>query len=947
MQKEQTKELLKLSISEYKGMIESKGKKLYRLVVGIFAGLLLTLMLIAIFSDLGRAWIDVGFIAILMVGFLVMSYLYFEWARKDIRLLKKEYEECHKRNSTIMRSIMTTMHTHVVVLDRECKHVLYSNLGYNNIGYITEGEDGEKILDMVHVYESVVNKEVVDEILDYLYNQKPCNVERKIEFSSGKKGHYRIKVEQIIENEILLGTLLIVKNITEEVEKKEMLIAATDKQKKAFMALSHEFRTPINAISGSIDMLSLSENLNAKEKSHIRNIKQAYKSLLGVVAKATDYTNLQEGELIINKAEFTIHDLLDNVRTLTHIRAFEKGIGYCIDIAPDVPACLVGDLEKISRVLQCYLYNAIEHTDSGCVTMQISRVKEDGKDYVCYGVCDTGKGIKEEFVERIFDEFIGFEICREEYSEGLGVSLYVSKKMIELMGGKVECESCYGEGSMFTFKLELETPEDKPIVAIRNSEKKSILLCTDIPWKKDYIRKVCQSLQISSLKTYDEVDLVKDRFTHVIIDSHHKEASILLEEEFPFAKKVLVLESSQDKVDGISKADFIIYEPFTIMMFAEMLGGGKECKEETEGVDNVDELVFQLKDVKALVVDDNAVNLMVASNVLMQYGIEVEEADSGSMAVKKYYENDDYDIIFMDYLMPDMNGVEAIRNIRNLKRNKDTILIALSANVTEDIVAEFASVGAHHVMAKPLELKELSEVLKRYLPGDKFVKDEQQEEKQGQPGLNTAIDKEDVKSILYQVKGLNVEKGLANVMGVTETYVKVLNVCCANITEQVEYIKAAYKLVALSGLKINFHSLKGILANIGAVELSEFSKNMEIASRDQDEAYIKENVVSYIEKIENFRDNLEWAIEEYKKITEGDTLEVHKSMKKKEYAGKLEQLSICIKRFEFNEINVLIEELILVSKDEKKDELKKAYNYIQQFQYDEALEIVEGLKNNN
>lgn len=866
------------------------------------------------------------------------------WTKKDVEALQKKYQECHDQNAFIMRSIMSTMNSYVVVLDRECKQVLYSNLGYNNVGYVSEGSNGEKILDMEQVYHSILNQEVVDEVVECLYNQYPCSVERKLEFSNGKEGYYRIKVDQIREDDSLIGTLLVVKNITEEFESKQNLMAATEKQKKAFMALSHEFRTPINAISGSIDMLSLSENLNAKEKAHIRNIKQAYKSLLSVVSKATDYTNLQENELVIEKAEFTLHELLDNIRTLTHIRAFEKGIGYCIDIAPDVPVRLVGDLEKISRVLQSFLYNAIEHTEEGCVTMSIRRTKEDGKDYICYGVSDTGTGIKEEFVKRIFDEFIGFEICREEYSEGLGVSLYVSRKIIELMGGKAECCSTYGEGSTFGFKLALETPEDKPVVTVKNPEKKSILLCTEIPWKKEYIKRVCETLGIGALKTYDEADLVKDRFTHVIIDSHHKAASMLLEEEFPFAKKVLVLESSQDKLEGISRADFVIYEPFTIMMFAEMLAGGKESKEETEGADSVGELVFQVKDVKALVVDDNAVNLMVASNVLMQYGIEVEEAESGSMAVKKYYENDNYDIIFMDYLMPDMNGVETIRNMHNLKCKKETILIALSANVTDDIVEAFESVGAHHVMAKPLELKELSEVLRRFLPEEKFVKDEMSEEKIGQPALNEATDKEDVKSILHKVKGLNVEKGLVNVMGVTETYVKVLHVCCSNITEQVEYIKAAYKLVALSGLKIYFHSLKGILANIGAVELSEFSKNMEIASRDQDEAYIKENVASYIEQIEEFRDNLQWAIDEYKKITEGDTLETHKTMKKKEYDSKLEKLIVCIKRFEFNEINVLIEELILASKDEKKNELKKAYNYIQQFQYDEALEIVEDLK---
>ena len=894
MQKKQEKVPLKLSISEYKGSLtESKGKK---------------------------------------------------WTKKDIELLQKEYEKKHEQTMTLMRSIMSVMQSYVIVLDRECKKVLYSNLGYNNVGYITEGKNGEKILDTEHLYESVLNKDVIHEVLECLYNQIPCSIERKLEFSTGRTGNYRIKVEQIMEEGSLAGTLLVIKNITEETEKKENLIAATYKQKKAFMALSHEFRTPINAIAGSIDMLSLSEGLNTKEKSHIRNIKQAYKSLLSIVAKATDYTNLQEGDLVIEKREFTIPDLLDNICVLTYVRAFEKEIGYCVDIAPDVPARLIGDLEKISRVLQSFLYNAIEHTSDGCVTLRIYRKQEEGKEYICYSVKDTGKGIKEEFVKRIFDEFIGFEICQEEYAEGLGISLYVSKKIIELMGGKAECKSCYGEGSTFEFQLELETPEDKPIVTVKHAKKKSILLCTDVPWKKDYIKRVCDALQIGTLRMYDEVDLSKEQFTHVIIDSRYKEARMLLEEDFAFAKKVLVLVSSQDKLNGTGKADFIIYEPFTIMMFAEMLAGEAEQKEETEGADSVGELVFQLKDVKALVVDDNAVNLMVASNVLMQYGIKVEEADSGTMAVKKYYENDEFDIIFMDYLMPDMNGVETIRNIRNLKRNKETIFIALSANVTDEIVEAFESAGAHHVMAKPLELKELSEVLRKYLPEAKFVKESATEEQTGQLDSNNAADKEGVKSILYKVKGLNVEKGLANVMGVMETYIKVLNVCCTNITEQAEYIKAAYKLVSLGGLKIYFHSLKGILANIGAMELSEFSKNMEIASRDQNEAYIKENVVSYIEKIESFRDNLQWAINEYKKITESDMFETHKSMNKQEYDSRLEQLLTCIRRFEFNEISVLMEELILVSKDETREEFKKAYNYIQEFQYEEALEMVEEIR---
>lgn len=611
-----------------------------------------------------------------------------------------------------------------------------------------------------------------------------------------------------------------------------------------------------------------------------------------------------------------------------------------------MPGRLIGDLDKLSRVLQSFLYNAIEHTRDGCVTMRICRVKENGKDYIYYGVSDTGEGIKPQFVNRIFDEYVGFEMDQDNYSEGLGISMFVSREIVGLMGGTIECESCYGEGSTFSFKIQLETPEDKPLATVANPENKAVLLCSSVPWKKEYMKRMCEAFHIPVLKHYGEEDIEKDEFTHIIIGSHYEKASTVLEEKFLGGRKIVVLESSQDKIDGIGKADFIIYEPFTIMMFAEILNADEKDKEETEGPENMGELVFQLRDVKALVVDDNAVNLMVASNVLMQYGIEVEEADSGSMAVKKYYENDDYDIIFMDYLMPDMNGVETIRNIRNLRRPRETVIIALSANISDEIIAEFEAAGADYVMPKPLELKELSEVLKKYIPEEKFVKEEAAalEERASQSWKDETVDREDVKSILHNVRGLNVEKGLANVMGVTETYIKILHVCCDNITEQVEYIKAAYELVALNGLKIYFHSLKGILANIGATELSEFSSEMEIASHDQNEAYIKENVTSYIEQIESFRDSLKWAVDEYRKLTAEDTLELHRSMEKEEYEEKLGQLLACIKRFEFNEINALMEELILASEGENRETLKEAYDFIHQFQYDKAFELVETLK---
>ncbi len=880
-------------------------------------------------------------IVILSVVFWGLSQIYFRWARKHLKTMGELYQEHYERNETIMRNIIGTIRSYIIFLDKENKYVLYTNLGNNNIEYIAFDEDGKRILNKGQFHKVIKNAEDLNGFMEALENQEYCNIERKLEFTNGKVSWYRIRLEAVKDhNGIVIGNLIIAKNVTEENKKREELLTATRKQNKAFMALSHEFRTPINAISGSIDLLSLSKNLNSKEMIHIKNMKDAYKGLLGLVTKATDYTNIQSGDLVVEKQEFSINELLESIGILINIRAYEKQIGYCVDIEPDVPGYLIGDKEKISRVLQSLLYNAVEHTENGCIRLSISRKKEGEKEFICYSVTDTGCGIKEEFIDKIFEELIGFEISNDGYVEGLGVSLFVCKRIIELMGGTIACESEYGKGSCFRFELEMETPEDKPIAEVKHPENKSIVFCSNMVWKQEHLKKMSESLHIPVCRNYMETGIRLEEFSHIFLDSHFEGINELLEKEFVSSKKILILETSKDKVEGTKKADAIIYEPFTIMMFAEMLNLGDENTEEMEGQEKLEELVFQVENVKALVVDDNAVNLMVASNVLMQYGIEVEEADSGNMAVKKCYENE-YDLIFMDYLMPDMNGVETIRNIRNLKQTKKSVIIALSANVSKEITDEFESVGANHVMSKPLELKELSQVLKIYIPEGKFVKEEAMLEEAEEAEM---IPKEDIKSILYSVKGLDVKKGLANVMGATETYVKVLNICCTNITEQIEYLKAAQTLLSSGGLKICFHSLKGILANIGADDLSEFSKKMEIAALEQDEAYIKENEASYIEQVESFRDSLKGAIEEYKKLTASDTLENYVPMDHNVYVEKLGQLINRIKRFEFNEINDLLEELIAASQEEEKKILKEAYDNIQQFQYEEALELVRTIK---
>ncbi|MEG1992449.1 MAG: response regulator [Acetivibrio sp.] len=348
---------------------------------------------------------------------------------------------------------------------------------------------------------------------------------------------------------------------------------------------------------------------------------------------------------------------------------------------------------------------------------------------------------------------------------------------------------------------------------------------------------------------------------------------------------------------------------------------------------------FQTKNVHALVVDDNEVNLMIEESILKQYGIQTDVANSGTLALQLYY-NNEYDIIFMDYLMPDMDGIETTKRIyASNKESKNMAVIALSANITCELQNSFIQAGAKEVLEKPMEIQELSRILKRWLPKEKIAESiltgpdkEKKPEIEKNRILNTSF---------YGIKELKWEDAIERMGGNPDHYVKVLKVSRQDIAEQILIIENSKESVDKNRITMAFHSLKGIFANIGAETLMEESKKMEETLKNWNPLSIndKEN---YVNKVVLFSEQLKKAEELY---TETLIPAVQGSqrteMNEKEYEEKMNHLKELIVCFAFNESKEQIEEIMLVSAEENRKVLETALKCIQNFSYEEALKVLE------
>lgn len=386
---------------------------------------------------------------------------------------------------------------------------------------------------------------------------------------------------------------------------------AAGKAKGQFLAqMSHEIRTPINAVLGMNEMI-LRESSDENILDYAENIHAAGKTLLSIINSILDYSKIEDGKMEIIPVKYDVASVINNLVNSISERAKAKSLDFVVNVDENIPSYLFGDDVRITQVIMNLLTNAVKYTEKGTVTLSMKEGSRDGDIvYLDVMVKDTGIGIKEEDMEKLFESFERLDEKRNRNIEGTGLGMSIVTKLLVMMDSELHVSSVYGEGSEFSFRIKQSIADAQPI--------------------GDYSKR---------------------------------------------------MEKSKDISENIKH----LYAP----------------------------------DARILVVDDNAINLKVVKNLMKLNGIVPDQAMSGMEAIEMIEKNT-YDIVFLDHMMPKMDGIETLEKLKadNLIP-EDTTIIVLTANAVEGAKERYLAAGFDDYLSKPIEIEKLEEKLERYLPDEK------------------------------------------------------------------------------------------------------------------------------------------------------------------------------------------------------------------------------------
>ena len=781
-------------------------------------------------------------------------------ADKKVQAALKQAHDKLQESEAGLKSILAYAMDAIITIDGQGRVLSFNPAAEKLFGYVQN---------------EVLGKDIADFIIPQTFRQahrqgllrhvekgyKPLNINRRIEITGQTKNGETVDLEIALTCVFQHGEYNFTAFIHDITERKKLLdslqealqIAERSTQfKSEFLAnMSHEIRTPMNAIIG-LTHLSLQTDLSIQQRDYLDKIHSSANALLRIINDILDFSKIEAGKLAVEIIPFHLSDVLNDLSTLTIMKIHEKELEVIFSIAHNVPRTLLGDPTRLGQILINLTSNAAKFTASGEIVLSVERIDAGDEAVILqFAVKDTGIGMTPEQVKLLFQAFSQADGGTTRKYGGTGLGLTISKRLVEMMGGKIWVESAQGQGSQFFFTTRFGVPEncrEKPLLLPVDLQKKRVLVIDDNQASQDMLRVALESFsfQVSTVSSgmAGLIELEKMRqeetpFDLLLLDWRMPQLDgaqtfcCLKSLDKPFDLPTMFLVPHTEQADvreqiGEVQPEGYLDKPVQLsaLFDAVMTIFGKEGLASVTALENArdkDSFVppgAGIGGARVLLVEDNDINQQVGKELLEMAGVVVEIANNCAEAVQRVTETE-FELVLMDIQMPVMDGYQATCKIRENPERAKLPIVAMTANVMVQDLARCWDVGMDGHIAKPIDPKKLFHALNKWIQPMERLSLCQDD---SVPQKNRQVQRE---KSFPAMSGINTEFGLSRVGGNVALFRTLLGKFCANHGNCAIEIQAAVDQEDSYLARRMAHTLKGVAGTIGALRLQAMAKEVE------------------------------------------------------------------------------------------------------------------------